>query len=186
VWAVHLLKQAGFNNLDNHILVELATTSNLAPVFGEQGKPRFGLAGMLRLSGRLEQFAQEFKNVPARLILAPKPEIPAAALCSAVGLLATTPSLYQKVILLIHINEASQFLAAYPYVNHFSIFWDIADNPSAALVSLAEILVNNQLLTSETWQGFHFYRHPNRPVPEIKERLAAFENVLQEFPSLKR
>jgi hypothetical protein len=184
VWAIHMLKHAGLGSFENQVLIELATISNLAAIFGEQGKARFGLAGMLRLSGRLEQFAQEFKNVPARLILAPKPEIPASALCSAVGLLATTPSFYQKATLLVHLNDAPQFASAYPYVNCFSMLWDIADVPTPTLVQLAQILVENHCITQETWRGFHLYKHPNRPVPDMKDRLATLKSILDDYPTL--
>lgn len=183
-WAVHMLKYAGVNPDENPVVVELATASNLAPVFGEQGKARYGLSGLLRLSGRLEQFAQLHKNVIAPLVLAPRPEIPASALCSAVGLLGSTPSPYQKVYLLVHIDDAPKFAGAYPHAQKFSILWDLGDEPTAALGPLAEALVDNHCVSSETWGGFDFYQHPNRPVPDAAERQEAFQQVLREYPLL--
>jgi len=184
VWAVHMLKYAGLNTNHNNVIVELATTSNLAGVFGEQGKARYGLAGLLRLSGRLEQFAQMYKNVIAPLVLAPRPEVPAVALNSAVGLLASSPTPYTHIHLLVHIEDAPKFAGAYPHVNRFSMLWDLGDPPTAALGPLAETLVDNHCIQAETWGGFFFYQHPNRPVADLAQRQEAFQQVLRQYPLL--
>ncbi len=184
VWAIHMLKYAGIKNFEKQVLVEVATSSNLAPVFGEQGKARYGLAGLLRLAGKLEQFTQTFKYVPAPLILAPKPEVSIPALCSAVNLLSVSPSDFEGVILLIHVDEAPLFASAYQTVSKFSILWDLADAPTPALVKLAETLATNSFLNKETWAGFHLYKHPNRPILDVETRRDLFQQTFQSFPEL--
>ncbi len=184
-WAVHMLKHAGLGEFDaNQVLVELAEVSNLAPVFGEQGKARWGLAGLLRLSGRLEQLVQTFKNVPSPVVLSPKPEVPAASLCAAAGMLAHTPGPHAKATLLINIQDAELFIPVYPHVDRFSILWDLADPAHGGLVKLAEVLAANHCLTPETWAGFHVYKHPNRAVSDAEQRRADFNRILEEFPAL--
>ncbi|MEY3220281.1 MAG: hypothetical protein RIT27_1638 [Pseudomonadota bacterium] len=184
VWAIHMLKHAGISSFEKQVLIELAVSSNLAPVFGEQGKARYGLAGLLRLAGKLEQFVQTFKYVPAPLILAPRPEISAPALCSAVNLLPITTSDFQSVTLLVHIDDAPLFLSAYQAVSKFSILWDLADAPTPALVQLAELLTTHAFLTKETWAGFHLYKHPNRPIVDADNRRDLFQQTFQDFPDL--
>jgi hypothetical protein len=184
VWAIHMLKHAGVANFEKQVLIEVATSSHLAPVFGEQGKARYGLAGILRLAGKLEQFVQTFKYVPAPLILAPKPEISAPALCSAVNLLPICPSDFEGVILLIHVDDAPLFVSAYQTVNKFSIFWDLADAPTPALVNLAETITKYGFLTKETWAGFHLYKHPNRPISNLESHRDLFQQTFQSFPDL--
>lgn len=184
VWAIHMLKNAGLGKFDKQVLIELAEHSNFAPVFGLQGKARYGLAGLLRLGGRLEQLGQVLKYAPAPVILAPNPPVSAAALCSAVAMLPSTQSQYEKAVLLVHISEADRFVDAYPHVDSFSILWDVADRPGQSLSRLAELLVDNQCISKERWQGFKLYRHPNRTLPDIAERQAALEAALSEYPAL--
>jgi hypothetical protein len=184
VWAIHMLKYAGISNFEKQVLIEVAISSNFAPVFGEQGKARYGLAGLLRLAGKLEQFTQTFKYVPAPLILAPKPEVSAPALCSAVNLLSVSPSDFEGAILLIHVDDAPLFVSAYQTVSKFSILWDLADAPTPALVKLAETLTANSFLSKETWAGFHLYKHPNRPIIDVESRRDLFQQTFQSFPEL--
>lgn len=184
VWAVHMLKNAGIASFEKQVLIEVAVSSHLAPVFGEQGKARYGLAGLLRLAGKLEQFVQTFKYVPAPLILAPKPEVSVPALCSAVNLLSVSPSDFEGAILLVHVDDAPLFVSAYQNVSKFSILWDLADAPTPALVSLAETITKHGFLTKETWAGFHLYKHPNRPISNVESRRDLFQQTFQSFPEL--
>jgi hypothetical protein len=186
VWAVHMLKLkiAHWGDVNKLVIIELAELSNLAPVFGLQGKARYGLAGLLQLGGRLEQIAQTVKYVPAPIVLAPHPQVSAAALCSAVSMLPYSKSEYESAVLLIHISEAAHFVDIFPYLSTFSIFWDVADEPAQSLTRLAELLSDSQCLTKERWQGFTLYKHPNRVVPDANERQTALQAVLDEYPVL--
>ncbi|OUD13078.1 hypothetical protein [Thioflexithrix psekupsensis] len=180
-----MLKQAGLGAFDQQqVLIELAENSHLAAVFGEQGKPRFGIAGLLRLSGRLDSLVQTFKNVPSPLVLAPRPAMPAAMLNSAVGLLASTPAPYETATLLIHVEDAPLFAGCYAQVNEFSVLWDVLDPPSPALVAMAQTLADQQVITQHTWRGFHLYRHPNRNSPDAVDRMQQFKTILQDYPLL--
>lgn len=184
VWVVHMLKQFHLENLEKQVIIELAQHSNLAPVFAEQAKPRYGLAGLLHLSGRLEQFAKPFKYVPAPLVLAPRPEPSVASMNSAAALLPTTQTQYQGILLLVHIEDAPQFVSSYAYVDKFSLAWDLADVPSSALVELADLLVKEQLISEENWGGIHLYNHPNRKLEDAAARQQEFDAILQEYPLL--
>ncbi len=184
VWAIHMLKQFGLENLEKQVIIELAQNSNLAPVFAEQAKPRYGLSGLLHLAGRLEQLSKPFKYVPAPLVLAPRPEISVAALNCAVALLPTTPTQYAGIVLLVHIEEAAHFVSSYAHVTRFSLAWDLADVPGSKLVELADLLVKEQLISEENWGGIHLYSHPNRKLEDAAQRDADFKAILQEYPLL--
>ncbi len=184
VWVVHMLKQFNLENLDKQVIIELAEHSNLAPVFAEQAKPRYGLAGLLHLSGRLEQLGKPFKYVPAPLILAPRPEMSATTMNCATALLPTTQTQYEGMILLVHIEDAPLFVSSYAYVDRFSLAWDLADVPSNTLVELADLLVKEQLITEDNWGKIHLYTHPNRKLEDLETRQSEFEAILQEYPLL--
>lgn len=184
VWVVHMLKHLNLGPLDSTVLVELAESSNLAPVFGEQAKARYGLAGLLHLSGRLEKLTQTFKNVAAPLVLAPRPQVSVDALCSAVGLLSTTPASFERVLLLVHIDDATKFRSAYPAVSCFRVLWDVADAPTASLVHMAEALAENHCISQQTWEGFRWYNHPHRKLADAEERLHNLQQAVREYPQL--
>lgn len=184
VWAIHMLKQAGFSSFKQNVIVELANISNLAPIFGLQAKARYGLAGLLRLGTRLEQLSQTLKYVPAPIVLAPNPQVSTAALNSAACMLPHSKSQHDAIILMIHMNDASDFLDVYPHVDSFRILWDIADQPSAGLNQLAELLADNRCISTDNWQGFKLYQHPNRQIPDAQERQAALETMLADYPQL--
>ncbi len=182
VWAIHMLRRAHIGQFEDQVLIELSIESNLAAVFGEQAKPRLGLAGLLRLSGRLEKLVHSFNNIPCPLILAPQPNVALAALCSAVALLPSTPTTYQRITLLVHIDDSALFTHAYSYVDRFCVLWDIADIPTDTLITLAEILTDQHQINPSQWSGFHWYKHPNRPITDAPERIAALQALIAEYP----
>lgn len=184
VWVVQMLEKLGVARGEATVLVELAETSTLAPVFGEQGKARHGLAGLLHPGGRLDKLAARLDGLPAPLLLAPRPEVPATALCSAVGVLGSTPGVFRRAVLLVHVNDAPRFAAAYPQVDRFRVLWDLADIPTGALVRLAEVLVAQHCVSEERWGGFGLYEHPRRAVADGAVRRAGFETLLGEYPGL--
>ena len=179
-----MLKHARLGEFDNRVLVELAVSSNLAPVFGEHGKRRHGLAGLLSIKDGLERFATTFKNVPAPLILAPNPSVTEATMESAVALLGTIEGPYDQATLLVHVNDAPKFANTYHYVDRFDILWDTADLPNAALQQLTQVLVENHCVSKDRWGAFRLCRHPYRPLADAAERKVALQEILQEFPLL--
>lgn len=184
VWVVHMLGRCGLGDFREQVLVELATDSILAPVFGATGETRAGLAGLLQLNGQLDRLTKTYRNVPAPLVLAPSPTVPVPALCAAVGLLAGAAGCGQRATLLVHIDEAPLFASVYGLVERFGILWDIADLPGESLSVLAEVLLKQHCLTPPRWLGLRCYRHPRRIAADDQQRLAQFKALTQEFPGV--
>jgi hypothetical protein len=185
VWTTHLLRHAGLGNFNNAVLAELAVVSNLAVMFRQQAQMRLGLAGLLAHRNCLDKLGTNYPILPAPLILAPDPAVPAAALESAVSLLSTTTASYDKVTLLVHMNDAPAFANAYHHVDQFSILWDIADPPTGVLECLASVLADNDCITPQRWCGLHLCNHPLRALAAAGERRALLQSVLDEFPRLQ-
>ena len=179
-----MLKYAQLGEFDNCVLVELATNSNLAPLFGEQGKRRYGLAGLLSLKDALERLGANFKNIPAPLILAPNPSVTEATMESAVALLGPATGPYNQAALLVHVNDAPKFANAYHHVDRFDILWDTADLPNIALEQLTRVLVENRCISVDRWGAFRLCRHPYRTSADAAERKATLQGILSEFPLL--
>lgn len=183
IWSVSMVKHAGLGEMDNSILVELGVNSNIAPMFRAQAATREGLAGLLA-GNSLKKLGKELKSVPAPLILAPRPAVPAATLESAVSLLSYAEGEYEKITLLVHISDVPRFAGAYHHVDQFSVLWDIADFPDSNLVRMAKVLVEAQCITRERWRGFHFCNHPRRQVADFASRKDALLGIVNEFPQL--
>jgi len=182
VWAIYELNKAKLNHFDNHLLVELSVCSNLAPVVGEHGKSRLGIAELLQHPNHLETLSgKSFEFIPAPLILAPYPSVSASTLCSAVQLLPTLNISYKYLTLLVHVDDAPNFVSAYHVINRFSILWDIASIPTKTLPFLAETLVDNQCITPERWGGFHFYKNPYYNLPDSTIRINAFQKIINDY-----
>ena len=184
VWCIHLIDQAGLGELDNAVLIELANESHLAPVFSRQKNTRYGLPGLLVLPDQLEKLATQFRNLPAPLVLAANPKTTTVALESAAALLATVDNAYDKAVLLVHVNDAAEFINTYDYMDSFSILWDLADLPNRCLQNLTEVLANNHCLTDERWDGLHLCQHPRRPLIDADQRYTVWQNTLAEYPGI--
>lgn len=179
-----MLQHTRLGSFEDQVLVELSTDSTLAAVLGLQGGSYPNIAGLLRLSASLEELTMRFDQIPAPVILAPHQRLSPATLCSVVGLLTSAPGPYPTATLLVDINEAVTFAPAYSHVSRFSILWDIMDVPNTALAQLADVLVENHCINPHSWNGLHWYTHSKRPVPDARERIAAFETVLRHYPVL--
>lgn len=184
VWTVHLLKHADLGPLANAVLAELAIESHLAPVFREQQKTRYGLAGLLAFSDCLDKLGGNYTNVPAPLILAPNPGVTEVTMESAVALLGSVSGPYDKATLLVHIADAARFANAYQYVDEFRVLWDLADFPNASIAALGDVLARARCLEDGRWRGFHLCSHPLRPTGDLQERRQAFAEAFEQYPAL--
>lgn len=202
-WCVHRLESTPLIG-KRTLLVELAQESHLAPVFRQHGQPQGGLAPLLapplqrrwfgrwglangpheRLEAVLGASIHMWPGLSVPLVLAADPPLSKAALESAVALLSETPSGFEQIVLLIHISDVPWLITPYQYAQRFSVMWDIADLPSAALPRMAEVLARSHCLAPERWGGFHLSSHPSRLPADLTARHEIWRTLLAEFPAV--
>lgn len=184
VWSIYQLEALGLIKGKNPILVELSIESKFAAVFDRSEQRHKGLIELLQPNAQLHKLAYRPKNINTPIILAPNPKASVDALVAALSVVATVDSPVDDVTVLIHINDGAQFADAYPLMSDFSIVWDVADFPNAALLALTESLVRDQCLSKDKWKGFYLFNHPNRQLPENKVRESILRDLLNNFPVL--
>jgi hypothetical protein len=183
VWTIYQLEALGLIKTGDEMLLELGLESRFADVFGRHEKRR-GLVRLLRPGMNLHMLAYQPQSLNVPIILAANPPATVDSLIAALSLVATVDSPIEKVTALVHINDGALFADAYPLMTDFSIVWDVADFPNAALQTLTEALVKQQCLSQDTWKGFHLCNHPGRQLPESQTRESMLRNVLNDFPVL--
>jgi hypothetical protein len=185
VWSIYELENLGFIKTGNELIVELALESRLAPVFDRSEKINKGLITLLQQGVSLHKLAFRQSDIKAPIILAPFPSVATDIQLSALSLLPAVESHIDKVIALIHINDAPTFAGAFPIMDGFSIVWDIADHPGFELSALSRSLLNQQCLNKEKWKGFFLCNHPNRQLSDKALRESILRTLLCDFPALK-
>jgi hypothetical protein len=184
VWSIYQLEALGLIKAGGDLLVEMALESKFAPVFARSGIQHKGITDVLQLGFELQKLAYQPSNINNPIILAPNPLATADVLIAALALVKTVESPIDSVTVLIHINDALQFVDAYPLMTDYSIVWDVADFPNAALLALTESLAKEECLSKSKWKGFHLCNHPSRQLPDIKARESILRNLLKDFPAL--
>jgi hypothetical protein len=181
IWTVYLLEELGLLNAKTDIILELASESNFAAALNSAHNTHKNLLGLLQQDIHLHHLGDRFKNIAAPMVLAPHHPISLNVMLSALALVSTDTSPIEKAVVLVHINDAPQFTAAYTYMSHFSIAWDVADYPSASLVNLAELLLTEQCLTEQRWRGIQLCHHKQRQLPDSDERKALLNQLIDDF-----
>jgi hypothetical protein len=184
VWSIYQLEALGLIKSRNPLLVELSLEPRFAAVFDQLDKRHKGLAEVLQPGAQLQKLAYRAKHVNTPIILAANPAVSIGTLLAALSVMATVDSPVDEITVLVHINDGAQFADAYAFMSDFSIVWDVADYPNAALVALAESLVNEQCLGLDKWRGFYLSNHPNRQLPDTHARTSILQDILQHFPVL--
>lgn len=184
VWSIYQLEALGLIKAKNPLLVELSVESKFAAVFDRCDQRHKGLIELLQPGTQLHKLAYRAKNINTPIILAPNPKASVDALIAALSVIASVDSPIDDVTVLIHINDGAQFVDAYSLMSDFSIVWDVADFPNAALLALTQALAKEQCLSKNKWKGFHLFNHPNRQLPENKVRESILRGLLNDFPVL--
>jgi hypothetical protein len=181
IWTVYLLEELGLLNPKTDIILELATESNFAAALNPSNSTHKNLLGLLQQDVHLHQLGDRFKNINAPMVLAPHHPISLNIILSALALVSTDNSPIEKAVVLVHINDAPQFVATYHQMRYFSILWDIADYPSANLAALAELLATEQCLDEQSWRGVQLCHHKQRQLPDSEDRTAILNQLIDEF-----
>ena len=176
---VQRLKEAAFKPLAGRILVEIAPEPTLGHALGLETPANFpGVAGILSKKHNLSDLSVDVRELPVPIILAPGAETSPKALEDAVALLSDHSN-HGQISLLVHVRDLDLVKGALAHVDKLTVLWDLADLPGSSLVSLAEYLASEDLLTPEFWGGFVPYEHTDRPVPP--ENREALEAILSPF-----
>lgn len=185
VWALSSLEKLGaLGPLENAAVIELAINSNFSAATAEPAKNRPGLRGLLQPGQGLGDIMEKLDGVPYQVAFAPRPPIPVGALASATALLGTTSGRFDKVVLMVNSLDAVQLKSCLTCADHLYVFWDMADMPTAALAQIGEVLAHQQIISQESWGGFHLYSHPERPVDDPAAVKAGFDKILGQYPQL--
>ncbi len=183
-WGLYCLEQLGLHADDEILLIELARKSTLGLMFGESSKHNVGIASLLDPETTLDSQSRHYDDVPFKLILAASHELPLATLAAAVGVLPFKRSRAKRIILLVNVLDAVELAPLWQRADHFSMFWDVADQPGQTLVDIGDALASIGCLNSRSWRGMTFYQHPQRPNPEADTLLERYHGILNEYPAL--
>ena len=185
VWSLFSLhKLPALGALDKAAIVELGINSNFSAMTADLTKSRLGLRGLLQPGHGLADILETMDGVSCPVALAPRPPVPIGALASATALLGSTAGKFDKVVLMVNSLDAVQLRSCLSCADRLYVLWDMADMPTAALAQIGEVLVNQQLISTDNWGGFHLYSHPERPVADPAAVRASFSNILGQYPQL--
>ncbi len=177
-WAIDALRVAKLGELDRTLLIELARRSQLASLINTQQQLRSGVSGILRDPGELDGLIVTTPRFLVPVILAPNPCVPDATQASAIALLPSVKSSFNRFIVFVHLSEAMNFRYAYPYCDRFSFLWDVADPPMFKMGDIGAMLRDLGVLRRESWGGFYLFNHPRRHVSNLDSRLSELRKVM--------
>jgi hypothetical protein len=186
-WSIDALRNAKLCDMNRTLLIELSQRSQLASLIDAQHQLRPGVTGILRDPDRLDELITLAPRFPLPVILAPNPPVADATMISAVALLPSVRSNFNRFMVFIHLSEALNFRYAYPYCDRFSFLWDVADPPMYKMGELGAMLRDLGVLKRESWGGFLWFNHPRRHVNNLEARLSELRRVMgqaKKTPSL--
>lgn len=183
-WSIDALTKAGIGDLSHTLLIELAAQSQLATLLNKQHTPRVGIAGLLADPNCLNELAISTPRFPLPVVLAPNPPISDAAQVSAVALLPSVRSAFERFIVFIHLADFERFRYALPYCDKFSFLWDVADPAMFKMGELGAILRDFGVLNRSSWGGFYWYNHPRRQIKNIAARAAELKKMLGQMKKI--
>ncbi|GAB6140075.1 hypothetical protein JCM14076_08040 [Methylosoma difficile] len=185
IWSVYSLADLGLIKPKTDVIIELATEPTFATMLNPFNAYQETLLSLLQPNKHLHHLGAKYKGIPVPMVLAPPAGTSANALLSALALVNTDASSVENVVVMININDAAKFVSAYGFMTRFSLVWDVADYPNASLAALAELLVTEAYLDEQRWGGIHLCNHPQRQLPDSKERFTALQALFADFPSFQ-
>ncbi len=195
-WTALLLNKIDSIDFSYSVLIELSNHAILSQVFLQESnkqssliqilahhqsfKQNFAQKFLAKNTDILQSLSQHYHEMPAPLIFAPQNKATALNQIEAIKICVSEASVFQQIIVLIHYQEAQDFVELYDYIDKFYIFWDIADLPTVKLTELSQLLVE-QPLTQERWGGFHCCHHPHRYLQDLEQREAFFQSAIDNY-----
>ena len=177
-WTIDVLRHAKLGDLSRTVLIELAQRSQLASLINAQHHLRPGVTDILRDPNHLDELMVSAPRFPVPVILAPNPPVSDATMSSAIALLPSVRSNFNRFFVFVHLSEALNFRYAYPYCDRFSFLWDVADPPMFKMGELGAMLRDLGVLNRESWGGFFWFNHPRRHVSNLNGRLTELRRIM--------
>ncbi len=182
--AVRHLDALGVADDGSSLIIELSGGSVLAPVFDQQGRARFGVAGLLGEAKRIQRLGEFFEGLNNPVVLGSRPSVPAESSAGALSLLRMLDTPYRRLIVMMHLSEISRFAYALQLVDRFSILLAESDPVAFQLPSKIQLMAQMQLLDSTTWAGLFYFSPSGAPHGENID--ADCLDVLSEFDGYVR
>lgn len=135
------------------LLVEVSSASVLAPVFDQQAKLRFGIAGLLGDAGRIDRLARNYSSLKNPVILGSRPAVSALSTQGALAILRDVEVPYKRILVLLHLSEMERFTYVLQMCDRFSVMLYRDDPVPFTLPRSAALLDRLKVLTPESWGG---------------------------------
>jgi len=155
--AILQLESLGIAEDAKVLVLELSASSVLAPVFDQQAKLRFGLAGLLGDSSRIDTLPKTFTKNRRSIVLGSRPTVSASASQSALANLKNMPSDYDRFVIMLHLSEVDRFLYSLQIADSFSVLLNQQDPVPMALIRAVKVLQQLEVLNASSWKGVGFY-----------------------------
>jgi hypothetical protein len=185
-WAIQKLESAKLDLQNIGLIVELSINSNLAPMFNQVAVKRPGVAGLLSPKASAQQLAQKFDGLPAPLLLAAHPPVPAVAIANGVANLRQQDVGGKDIVLFVNVVDANNLWSVFGQADTVRVLWDMADPPNFALAQLGDQLAKHDGIATDSWEGVFFYRDERRrgAVDNVSAQ-KAYKEILADYPGLK-
>ena len=155
--AILQLESLGMAEDAKVLVLELSASSVLAPVFDQQAKLRFGLAGLLGDSSRIDTLPKTFTKNRRSIVLGSRPTVSASASQSALANLKNMPSDYDRFVIMLHLSEVDRFLYSLQIADSFSVLLNQQDPIPMGLIRAVKVLQQLEVLNASSWKGVGFY-----------------------------
>jgi len=155
--AILQLESLGMAEDAKVLVLELSASSVLAPVFDQQAKLRFGLAGLLGDSSRIDTLPKTFTKNRRSIVLGSRPTVSASASQSALANLKNMPSGYDRFVVMLHLSEVDRFLYSLQIADSFSVLLNQQDPIPMGLIRAVKVLQQLEVLNVSSWKGVGFY-----------------------------
>lgn len=170
---------------DGRILVEVSEHSLLSHI-NRSVMPydHAGIVALLDPNVALEALSVEAPRL-GRIVFASVRRSTPSAVAAGLALLPDRLPEGKAVELIVHVSDAQLVASILGICRKIRIVWDLVDLPSAELVMLAQMLAEEEVVSSASWDGVHVVRLPGRRAGDLDRRQAAFDRILDDFPALR-
>jgi len=155
--AILNLDAIGVEDNSDVLVVELSASSIFAPVFDQQAKLRFGLAGLLGDLDRASTLPKAFRASRRRILLGSRPSVPVQASVGALAELRNLDVKFRRIIVMLHLSEVDKFIYGLQLASTFSILLKGDDAVPAGLLRAVDRLQKLKAIDKESWKGLAFY-----------------------------
>jgi hypothetical protein len=170
--AIENLDAIGIADSDDSLVIELSASSIFAPVFDQQAKLRFGLAGLLGDAERVSTLPRAFRSSRRKILLGSRPSVPVQSSVGALAELKRMDTDFERMIVMLHLSEVDKFIYGLQLASTFCILLRYGDAVPAGLLRAVDRLAKLKALDGESWKGLAFYgQRPESSEGDLVESL---------------